>query len=108
MDRHRISRNCKNVAVFIHREPHFTKCLHKLHRAGGQAALAAERAETIIATLTSTHAMPEQVNKLTKRGERRIDGCKKYDLGGGYRLVYVQEADHYVLLFVGTHGVWLF
>lgn len=98
-----ISRNCKNVAVFIHREPHFTKCLHKLRRAGGQAALAAERAEAIIATLTSPHAMPEQVNKLTKSGERRIDGCKKYDLGGGYRLVYVKESDHYVFLCVGTH-----
>jgi hypothetical protein len=77
--------------------------LHILHRAGGHAALAAERAENIIATLTSSHAMPEQVNKLTTRGERRIDGCKKYDLGGGYRLVYVKEADHYVFLCVATH-----
>jgi hypothetical protein len=43
------------------------------------------------------------VHRRTKFGERRIDGCQKYDLGAGYRLVYVKEEDHYVFLFVGTH-----
>lgn len=91
------------VAVFIHRKSQFDKCLYKLRQAGGRSACAAERAEAIIATLTSTPGMPEQVNRLTKFGERRISGCKKYDLGSGYRLVYVKEAEHYVFLFVGTH-----
>jgi hypothetical protein len=91
------------VAIFIHRKSYFNKCLHKLRQAGGRSAFAAERAEAIIATLASAPGMPEQVHRLTKFGERRIDGCKKYDLGAGYRLVYVKDADHYVFLFVGTH-----
>jgi hypothetical protein len=91
------------LSVFIHRKSQFDKCLHKLRQAGGRSAYAAERAEAIIATLAFTPSMPEQVHRLTKFGERRIDGCKKYDLGAGYRLVYVKEADHYVFLFVGTH-----
>jgi hypothetical protein len=91
------------LAVFIHRKSHFTKYLHRLHRAGGRSAAAAERAEAIITTLASAPGMPEQVHRLTKFGERRIDGCQKYDLGAGHRLVYVKEEDHYVFLFVGTH-----
>jgi len=92
-----------SMAVFIHRKSYFNKCLYKLQQAGGRSACAAARAATIIATLASTPIIPEQVHRLTKFGERRIDGCKKYDLGAGYRLVYVKEADHYVFLFVGTH-----
>lgn len=91
------------VAVFIHRKSHFTKCLQKLRRAGGRSAAAAERAEAIMVTLAAAPGMPEQVHRLTKFGERRIDGCQKYDLGAGYRLVYVKEEEHYVFLFVGTH-----
>jgi hypothetical protein len=91
------------VAVFIHRKSHFTKYLHKLRRAGGRSAAAAERAEAIMVTLASAPRIPEQVHRLTKFGERRIDGCQKYDLGAGYRLVYVKDEEHYVFLFVGTH-----
>jgi len=80
------------MAVFIHREPQLQKCLNKLRRAGGRAALAAERVEEIIATLASKDGLrPEQINKLTRHGEARIDKCKKFDLVGGYRLVYVKE-----------------
>jgi hypothetical protein len=101
------------VAVFIHRQSHFAKYLQKLRQAGGRSAFAAERAAAILSTLAfspvafspgaSAPGMPKQVHRLTKVGERRIEGCKKYDLGAGYRLVYVKEAEHYVFLFVGTH-----
>lgn len=92
------------MAVFIHREPQLQKCLNKLRRAGGRAALAAERVEEIIATLASKDGLrPEQINKLTRHGEARIDKCKKFDLVGGYRLVYVKEEQHYIFLFAGTH-----
>lgn len=91
------------MEVFIRRKSYFDKCLHKLRQAAGRSVFAADRAETIIATLASAPGMPEQVHRLTTFGERRIDGCKKYDLGAGYRLVYVKEADYYVFLFVGTH-----
>lgn len=90
------------MAVVIHRDPQLLKCLQKLLKAGGRAALAAERVETILARLAfRTDLKP--VHKLTKFGERRIAGCKKFNLGGGYRLVYIQEDQHYIFLFVGTH-----
>ena len=91
------------MTVFIHRKSHFTKYLHKLRRAGGRSALAAEQAEAIMATLASAPGTPEPVHRLAKFGERRIEGCQKYDLGAGYRLVYVKEAEHTIFLFVGTH-----
>jgi hypothetical protein len=92
------------MAVIIHREPQLQKCLNKLYKAGGRAALAAERVEAIIATMASHDGIrPAQINKLTRHGEARIDKCKKFDLVGGYRLVYVREEDHYFFLFAGTH-----
>src|SRR5687768_3849955 len=48
------------VVVFIHRKSYFDKCLHKLRQAGGRSAFAADRAETIIATLASAPGMPER------------------------------------------------
>ena len=92
------------MAVIIHLAPQLQKCLNKLYKAGGRAALAAERVETIIATLASHDGVrPAQVNKLTRNGEARIDKCKKFDLVGGYRLVYVREENHYFFLLAGTH-----
>jgi len=92
------------MAVVIHRELQLQKCLAKLRKAGGRAALAAERIEAIIATLAAHDDLrPAQVNKLTRHGEARIDKCKKFDLVGGYRLVYVREENHYFFLFAGTH-----
>src|SRR6266850_4967444 len=99
------------MAVVVHCEPQLQKCLNKLRKAGGRAALAAERIEAIIATLASNDCLqPVQVNKLTRHGEARIDKCKKFDLVGGYRLVYVREEQHYFFLFAGTHDAcdrWL-
>ena len=92
------------MAVLIHHAPQFEKCLQKLRRAGGRAALAAAQVEDILATLAVHDGIPpEQVHKRTINGEHRIDGCQKFDLVGGYRLVYVKEGNQYHLLFAGTH-----
>jgi hypothetical protein len=99
------------MAVVIHQAPQFEKCLQKLRRAGGRAALAAAQVEEILATLAAHDGIPpEQVHKRTINGEHRIDGCQKFDLVGGYRLVYVKEGHQYCLLCVGTHDAcdrWL-
>jgi hypothetical protein len=92
------------MAVMIHRAPQLQKCLSKLRKAGGRGALAAERIESIIATLaTQTGIRPDAVHKLTRHGEARIERCKKFDLVGGYRLVYIHEGPHYYFLYAGTH-----
>ena len=92
------------MAVVIHRGPQLHKCLTKLRRAGGRALLAAEQVETILARLSSHEGKhPDQVHKWTRHGEARIEKCKKFDLVGGYRLVYIREARQYYFLFAGTH-----
>jgi hypothetical protein len=99
------------MAVVIHQAPQFEKCLQKLRRAGGRAALAAAQVAEILATLAAHDGIPpEYVHKRTINGEHRIDGCQKFDLVGGHRLVYVKEGNQYCLLFVGTHDAcdrWL-
>jgi hypothetical protein len=92
------------MPVFMHRAPQLQKCLDKLLRAGGRAALAAQRTEEIISTLVANACLkPEEVNKHTRHGEARIEKCKKFDLVGGYRLVYIKKEQHYFFLFAGTH-----
>ena len=92
------------MAVVIHRDPQLHKCLAKLRRAGGRALLAAEQVETILARLASPEGRhPDAVHKRTRHGEARIEKCKKFDLVGGYRLVYIHEAQQYYFLFAGTH-----
>ena len=46
---------------------------------------------------------PDTVHKRIRHGEARIEKCKKFDLVGGYRLVYIREAQQYYFLFAGTH-----
>ena len=92
------------MAVVIHRDPQLYKCLTKLRRAGGRALLAAEQVETILARLAAYEGRhPDAVHKRTRHGEARIEKCKKFDLVGGYRLVYIREAQQYYFLFAGTH-----
>lgn len=40
---------------------------------------------------------------VTKHGENRIDGCEKYDLGDGYRLVTVYVGEVGFFMYVGNH-----
>ena len=92
------------MAVVIHCDPRLQKCLTKLRRAGGRALLAAEQVETILARLASHKGRhSDTVHKRTRHGEARIEKCKKFDLVGGYRLVYIREAQQYYFLFVGSH-----
>src|SRR4029450_878461 len=95
------------MAVVLHRDPQPHTCLAKLRRAGGRALLAAEQVETILARLAAHEGKhPDKVHKRTRHGEARIEKCKKFDLVGGYRLVYIREAQQYYFLFVGTHEDW--
>lgn len=92
------------MTAIIHRAPQLQKCLQKLRKAGGRGALAAARIEGIITTLaTQTGVRPAAVHKLTRHGEARIDHCKKFDLVGGYRLIYIDAGTDYYFLYAGTH-----
>lgn len=78
---------------------------------GVQGTLAAKQAEEIIEVLCSRiGAFQVLKRKQTKRGEFRLENCRKYDLGGGYRLITIQNGDLLFLTYAGNHDechLWL-
>lgn len=93
------------MAIFVYRETQFNKLLRKLRKGGGRPALAAKRAEEIRERLLAKKGVqPARTYKLTRHGEARIVGCRKFDLGRGYRLIYLKEGEHIFLSYIGTHN----
>jgi mRNA-degrading endonuclease YafQ of YafQ-DinJ toxin-antitoxin module len=92
------------MRIFIHRKTQFNRLLSNLRKAGGRAALAAERVAQIMESLASRNRLsPSKVQKHTRYGEARIEGCRKFDLGGGYRLVYLKKGANLYFTYIGTH-----
>ncbi|BBO82384.1 hypothetical protein [Desulfosarcina ovata] len=87
----------------IHLDPKLKKCLVTLKKGSRRACLAADRVETIIDALKTGGTLPEQVCAFTRNGEARIKGCRKFNLGAGYRLVTLKQDSDLYLLFAGTH-----
>ena len=87
----------------IHLDPKLGKCLTALKRGSRRACLAAERVESIIEELKRENISPGQVCAFTLNGEARIKGCRKYNLGAGYRLITLKQGTDMYLLFAGTH-----
>lgn len=82
----------------------FARQLNRLSLAGRQGLLALEQAREIMTRLVNSEAAAGDLrHKQTKHGELRLAKCRKYDLGGGYRLVTVQEDDCLVLVCIGSH-----
>jgi hypothetical protein len=92
------------MGIYIHREASFRRSLDTLARGDKIASHAAIRADEIIEKLASDDDQAiEIVSRRTKHGELRINGCRKYNLGGGYRLVCVKQKGHLVATYVGCH-----
>lgn len=79
------------------------KHIDLLKRSDKKAALAAARAEEIIAGLEVYGRVPDSAGGLTRHGELRIKGVRKYDLGSGYRLITFKQRQCMFLLFAGSH-----
>jgi len=89
---------------YIHLEKRFEKELEHLRSQGEKARLAAKRAEEVIAKLIQKGWTDlKHIAKLADQGEHRLDGCIKYDIGGGYRLVCFKRGDHLYFSFIGSH-----
>lgn len=87
----------------IHVDPKLEKCLSVLRKGSSRACLAADRTEAIIEELKQGQTPPGDICSFTRNGEGRIKGCRKYDLGAGYRLVTLKQDNDLYLLFAGTH-----
>ena len=94
----------------IHLDPRLEKILAGLKKGGRREKLVTDRVEAIIAEVKRGRLPPEEVASFTRNGEGRIRGCRKYDLGAGYRLITLKQGQDLYLLFVGTHdecGRWV-
>ena len=87
----------------IHVDLKLEKCLSVLRKGSRRACLAADRTEAIIEELKCGQTPPGEICNFTRNGEGRIKGCRKYDLGAGYRLVTLKQDNDLYLLFAGTH-----
>jgi len=92
------------MAVFIHREARFRRRLDILKRGDKKSSMAAERAQELIRKLfeEDLEFLEETYNR-TKHGELRIDKCRKYDLGSGFRLICVEHDEDLFITYVGDH-----
>jgi hypothetical protein len=90
--------------LFVHRTQTLDRSLDELRRKGGIGLVAARKADELINLITRTEEkrVREQF-RVTRNGEYRIRYCRKYDLGSGYRLVFLHRDCHMVLLYVGSH-----
>lgn len=92
------------MASLLYDSTQFYKKLRTLKKAGGKAEEAANKAWELIKDLNSkNHLSLMAKGKLTKYGEARIENSGKFDLGSGYRLLYVKKDGWFVFLFLGTH-----
>ena len=89
---------------FVHLERRFEKELEDLWKRGERGAAAAQKTEELIKALTQ-NGPPDlkKVWKLTGWGERRIEGCLKYDLGDGFRAVCFRRGETLFISFIGDH-----
>ena len=71
---------------------------------GEKEETAAQKAEELIAALTQ-NGTPDlkKVWKLTGWGEKRIEGCLKYDLGDGFRAICFRRGETLFISYIGDH-----
>ena len=89
--------------IDVHRTDRFDRSLEKLRQDGGEAAMAADKAELLIREIAQGRSSSLERRWKTNNGEARIDGCRKFYIGRRYRLVCVKEDKQILLLLAGTH-----
>lgn len=89
---------------FIHLERRFEKALEALWQRGEKGMAAAQKAGELLEALTR-NGPPDlkRIWKLTGWGEKRIEGCIKYDLGEGFRVICFRRGETLFISFVGDH-----
>lgn len=89
---------------YIHFSQRFIKQIQFLEKSDRKGILAAGQAEMIIARFRDYGGETEETRtKRTRHGESRLKNCRKYDLGGGYRLITLREGGQLLFACVGSH-----
>jgi hypothetical protein len=79
--------------------------IEELRQSGKTGKSIAQKAYSIIESLKSGAFLDqnEYIGPVTKYGEKRLKGCRKYDFGRGYRLITLQKEMMILVPFLGTH-----
>jgi hypothetical protein len=79
--------------------------IEALRQSGKAGRVIAQKADTIIESLKAGAFLDhtENIGAVTKYGEKRLKGCRKYDFGSGYRLITLQKGPTIFVPFIGTH-----
>ena len=79
--------------------------IEALNKSGKAGTSLAQRAMRIIEKLASGNFQhyADAVGSYTKYGEKRIQHCRKFDLGCGYRLIALHCGSTLVIPLLGTH-----
>jgi hypothetical protein len=92
------------MPAYIYVPDRFRKKLHKMTQAGGKARDAADQAWKIILLMAAEEQITHWLSsKLTHYGEARLQNGGKFDLGGGYRLVFMKKNGRFIFLYLGAH-----
>ena len=88
----------------IYQTKGFVRQLERLRRSSRKGVMAVDQAVEIIALLNDeTTPLHQRWRKETKFGEQRLSDCRKYDLGGGYRMITVLGDGCLILAWIGSH-----
>jgi mRNA-degrading endonuclease YafQ of YafQ-DinJ toxin-antitoxin module len=87
----------------IHQTRRFAKQFDALATAGKNERDAGRRAEEVISRLRYDPCDTAAENKRTHHGEQRLDRCRKYDIGCGFRLVAVKRGSRLIFTCIGSH-----
>ncbi len=84
--------------------PLLERQLKSLQRSDKRGSAAAKRAETFIHAIACGQLRDEEIlAKQTKYGELRLNNCRKFDLGSGYRLISLRDKKGLCFIFFGSH-----
>ena len=86
------------------------RSVRALHKRGGPYQKAADAVMTVIGRITSEDPDPFKGFTLTKRGEKRVSKCRKYDLAQFCRLITVVDDGFCHIVYAGSHDdcdAWL-
>jgi hypothetical protein len=92
------------MSAYIYAPDRFRKKLHKMTQAGGKTQDAADQAWNIIHLVAAEEQITQWLSsKLTHYGEARLQNGSKFDLGSGYRLVFMKKNGRFIFLYLGAH-----
>jgi len=92
------------MSAYLYDAARFHKKLHKMTQVGGKTQDAADRAWKIIHLVAAEEQItPWLGSKLTHYGEARLQSGGKFDLGGGYRLVFMKKEGRFIFICLGAH-----